>query len=313
MTESQSSLKSLCCPYCHSSFLEKEGKLLCTCCNSFFKKNTYSFLEFIRDKAIYEIDTTTEDHSKIQEFSGLRIYNEFLKPLMLQEPCKRVLDIGCGVGKGISMLVTEGYDAYGIDLPNVSKFWAGVSNDPQHFFCCDSTHLPFPDNFFDFVYSLGVIEHIGTQIGQATLSKNYWEIRQRYANEILRVTKPSGRILIACPNKSFPIDIQHGPGDKLHPGNRMRNYIHKKFKINIHPIWGKNHLLSYSEAKRLFCYHGGARSFEPLPLKNYFGFIGFKTALLKPFLRLTTMYIDNLPLFLRASFFNPYMLVLIRK
>ena len=255
MHKTKSYLQVLCCPCCHSALIEEKGKLLCTVCDSLFSTNKYGFIEFILDKTICEIDTTTEDHSKIQEFCGVRVFNEYIKPLMIQEPFRRVLDVGCGVGKGISMLIDEGYEAYGIDLPSLCKFWVRVSNKPQHFFCCNSTKLPFPSDFFDFVYSLGVIEHIGTEIGQATLSKYYWNVRQQYANEILRVTKPNGRILIACPNKSFPIDIQHGPGDNLSPKGKIRNYIYKRCRINIHTIWGRNHLLTYSETKRLFSYN----------------------------------------------------------
>lgn len=308
MYKTKFSLQALCCPCCHSALIDKEGKLKCTVCGSLFSTNKYGFIEFILDKTVCEIDTTTEEHSKIQESSGARVFNEYIKPLMIQEPVRRVLDVGCGIGKGISTLIEEGYEAYGIDLPSLSKFWNQVGNKPQHFFCCNSTKLPFPNNYFDFVYSLGVIEHIGTETGQATLSSDYQEVRQQYANEILRVTKPNGRILIACPNKSFPIDIQHGPGDSLSPKRIIRNYIYKRFKINIHAIWGKSHLLNYPEMKRLFS-GNGVRYFEPLPLKNYFGFIGFKSI----FIRLATAYINNLPKFLRASFLNPYMLVLIRK
>jgi len=311
--KSLSKILILVCPSCHNYLLETDGKLRCKQCGLHFGTNKYNFIEFVLDKAVYEIDTTTEEYAKTQESCGVRVYNEYLKPLLLREPSKRVLDVGCGIGKGVSMLMEEGYDAYGIDLPSLSKFWAQAGNDPQHFFCCDATRLPFPHDFFDVVYSLGVIEHIGTENGHSTLSSNYWEARQQYANEILRVTKSAGEIIIACPNKSFPIDIQHGPRGSLNRKNRIIDYIFKTTGINIHPIWGKYHLLSYSETKRLFCHNGGARSFEPLPLKGYFGFKIFESGFLKAFVGLAKIYIDNLPIFLRSSFLNPYMLVRIRK
>lgn len=134
------------------------------------------------------------------------------------------------------MLIEEGYNAYGIDLPVLSKFWVQAGNDPQHFFCCEATHLPFADSFFDVVYSLDVIEHIGTETGHCTLSDNYWEVRQQYVDEILRVTKSGGRVIIAAPNKSFPINIQNGPRDNLSPKNGIRSYICERTRMNIHPI-----------------------------------------------------------------------------
>lgn len=156
----------------------------------------------------------------------------------------------------MNCLLEDGHDAYGIDLPHLSKYWARNGNDPRRFFCCDAARLPFPDDSFDVVYSTGVVEHIGTKLGHCSLSSNYVTVRQSYANEILRVTKPNGRILIACPNKAFPIDIQHGACDAAAPMtlvNRLRQYIFDKTRINIHPSWGEYHLLSYSETKKLFC------------------------------------------------------------
>ncbi|GAC1446770.1 MAG: hypothetical protein NVSMB56_08610 [Pyrinomonadaceae bacterium] len=50
------------------------------------------------------------------------------------------------------------------------------------------------------MWALGVIEHIGTQSGHCTLAEHYEAARQNYANEILRVAKSGGRIIIACTN-----------------------------------------------------------------------------------------------------------------
>lgn len=302
----------LVCPHCQESLVETEGNLRCEQCNFLFNKNRYAFIEFTD----LGITTITEEYALAQESGGERVYIEYLKPYLLQELFQRVLDVGCGIGQALTMLIQDGYDAYGIDLPDLSRYWAQAGNDPQHFFCCDATHLPFPKDFFDVTYSLGVVEHIGTRRGHCTLSNNYWEVRQEYADEILRVTKPGGRILIACPNKRFPVDIQHGPVDALTPntlGNRLRNYIFERIGINIDPIWGKYHLLSYSETKRLFCGNGKTRSFEPLPLKGYFGFSRFRSGFLKPFATLATMYVDNLPRLLRSSLLNPYIIVEMRK
>jgi len=313
MKEFKTPLKTLACPNCHRYFIVKAGKLICKHCDFVFDANQYGFFDFVFDQNVSEVDTTTEEYVEIQELNGARVYNEYLKPFLLQEPSNRILDVGCGVGIIISMLIKDGYDAYGIDLPSLAKFWVKLGNDSQHFFCGDATQLPFPDNFFDVVFSLGVIEHIGTKIGHCTLSDNYLEARQQYANEILRVTKPGGRILISCPNKSFPIDVQHGPRDRLSPESKIRSYICEKTGMNIHRTLGRYHLLSYAETKKLFCDKGGARYFEALPLKGYFSFGRFKSGFLKTFTKLTTIYINNLPRFLRSSFLNPYVLVQIKK
>jgi len=298
------------CPDCHGKLREMKDGLFCQKCDNQFKKNNYGYFEFIQDPSYYDIDSTTEEYATAQESCGGRIYQDFLKSYFFQESFKKILDVGCGIGKGISQLNKEGYDACGIDLPQLSVFWHQVQNDSRHFFCCDAGRLPFSDGIFDVVYSLGVIEHIGTRIGHCTLSRNYWELRQQYVNEILRVTKPDGRILISCPNKHFIIDIQHGPTDDLSSKKRLRSYIFKKTGINVHPVWGKYHLLSYSEVKRLFCENGGARSFQPVPLKGYFAFERLRSRFLKSS---AEFYMYHLPGPWLSSFLNPYVLVQIRK
>jgi SAM-dependent methyltransferase len=319
MSEFKALCSKLVCPACRGRLEAGDSHLACTECGIEFPVGRYGYLEFRVDRAgdsVYEQDTTPEEYATTQEYCGLRLFEEYTKPVLLSTPFTSVLDVGCGMGMGISELLKAGYEAYGIDLPNMAKFWARAGKDPGHFFCCDAARLPFPDEFFDVVYSLGVIEHIGTVMGYFTLCDDYMEIRQHYADELLRVTKPGGRILVACPNKHFPIDIQHAPGDDLSAdtlAGRIRARIYARTGINIHPVWGKYHLLSYSEVRRLFCGDGRAGDFEAMHLKGYFGFSKFEKKSLRPLLRLARLYIENLPGFLRKTGFNPYMLARITK
>lgn len=313
----------LACPNCRGSLvgsstaelalLDENAVLNCKNCDSVFEMGGSGFLEMVMDRHLYQTQSTSEEYAGHQETSSIRVYEEFLKPYLLKEPFQRILDVGCGIGQEVSLLLKDGYEAYGIDLPNLSKFWAQQGNDPHYFYSATATQLPFPDNSFDVVYSLGVIEHIGTKTGHCTLVDEYEQARQDYAHEILRVAKPGGRILIACPNKSFPIDIQHGPGDELTSPGWLRNWIYLKTGMNIHSVWGRSHLLSYSEVKMLFRPHGVASSFNALPLHGYFGFGRFQKGFLKLIVNLAMYYVEHLPSFVRQSFLNPYMLLEIRK
>lgn len=232
---------------------------------------------------------------------------DYLLPLL--QNSHRVLDVGCGVGALVNCLARSGFDAYGVDVPAAVPQWVKAGNDYNRFFCGDAAELPFPDACFDTVTSFGVIEHIGTVTGHCTLRDDYRQQRRSYAREILRVTRPGGKIIISCPNKSFPIDVQHGPTDELSRAP-IRSFICDKTGMNIHKTWGRYHLVSYPEVRQLFA---GVRQFTPLPLKGYFGFSRFSRGFLRPFSAIAQGWIDHMPGFAAESWLNPYLMVQMTK
>src|SRR2546425_254536 len=309
-------LAPLACCRCRGPVVRNTAGLRCTRCAQVYPFNRHGFVELLPADLAQDssaLDTTTADYAKDQHSTGARVLNDYLIPLLQNEPFHTVLDVGCGIGAGIRALAASGYEAYGVDLPAVSRFWAEAGNDPDRFIGCNALRLPFANDSFDVVYSLGVIEHVGTAIGHCTLRPDFQVQRQRYVDEIIRVTKPGGRVIIACPNKAFPVDIQHGPSDAAGPGHPIRSSLFERTGINLHKTWGTHHLLSYGEVKRLFCDGGRAQEFQPLSLAGYFGFGRFKRGFLRPFGVLAEIYVRHLPRRLRASFMNPYVLVQIRK
>jgi len=92
---------------------------------------------------------------------------------------KKVLDIGCCFGYQVKHLNMLGADAYGIDC---SKFAVEKSYDQGRVQLVDvAKGLPmFPDDTFDFVYSLATLEHIHEEHIPGLL------------DEIKRVLKPTG-------------------------------------------------------------------------------------------------------------------------
>jgi SAM-dependent methyltransferase len=310
MTDAAAISGIVACPRCHRPLRPDGYSLSCPACDRVFEPNRYGYFDFIIEPGLHEIEPVTETYATIQHECGERVYEEYLRGYFSREAGKRILDVGCGLGRGITRLLEDGYHAYGVDLPHLSRFWSRAANSPLHFFCGGASHLPFADNFFDVVYSLGVIEHIGTAIGHCTLAWDYLEKRREFASEMLRVTRAGGRILLSCPNKQFPVDIQHGPRDALSPRARVRSFLFAKTGLNFHPSWGKYHLLSYPEARRLFFESGEARTFRPQSLKGFFGFSRVRPEALKS---LATFYCNHLPGFLLPTFFNPYLLVEIRK
>jgi len=99
---------------------------------------------------------------------------------------KRILDVGCGNGWLLWNYARCGAKTTGLDLTQkgieicCKRFgYEGLSGD---FLCANAEELPFTDGSFDMVTSLGVIHH--------TIET------ERCAREIIRVTRPGGRVLV---------------------------------------------------------------------------------------------------------------------
>jgi SAM-dependent methyltransferase len=297
----------LVCPECKGPLAVVGEGVRCETEDLTFRVGPQDYLHFLSARP----DTgqgTQEEYFELQHEGGAGPLERYVKPWLEKEPFHAVLDVGCGLGKGVSILAEEGYEAYGVDLPDLAKFWVRAGNDPNHFLVANGLQLPFPDETFDAIWSLGVIEHIGTIDGSALLAQDYQKHRERFASELLRVLKPSGRVLVSCPHKHFPIDIQHRPylSSLLAPVNE---WIFAKSNVMVHKTWGQYYLPSYREVEWWF-----NRPVEPLPLKGYFGFALFmRNEILRRFLKVTTLYVENLPASLRRTPLNPYMLAEIRK
>lgn len=94
----------------------------------------------------------------------------------------RVLDVGCGYGYS-----SRNYASYvGIDVdPDVID--EAKRLNPQHdFIVASATSLPFPDNSFDTVLCLEVIEHLDDY--------------HQFLTEARRVLSPGGVLIVSTPN-----------------------------------------------------------------------------------------------------------------
>ena len=99
---------------------------------------------------------------------------------------RAVLEAGCGIGTDGARFAAAGAHYTGIDFsPTALSLARGrfsVENLPGHFLAGSATHLPFPDDTFDLVYSHGVIHHVNDTA--------------EAAQEFLRVLKPGGTVLV---------------------------------------------------------------------------------------------------------------------
>ncbi len=128
-------------------------------------------------------DNVWEGRKFISDYS-LKLY-DFLGNLSKKlEKNSKILEVGCGSGEGLAMF--RGHEIYGVDK---SKKSVELSKKyTKNIFEADAVELPFEDNYFDIVYSSGLLEHFDDNKAGKIIS------------EMARVIKQNGRVIIIVPN-----------------------------------------------------------------------------------------------------------------
>ncbi len=248
----------------------------------------------------------TRRYLQSQLAEGERRVNNFLLPIIKRLNANRIIDVGCGIGAMTRHLLTNGLDAYGLDLPELSRYWQAEALTNKHFFVVgsDELTLPFNTSSIDLAYSLGVIEHVGTAEGHSTRLPDYHARRRQWILELYRTIKPGGHLLIGGPNRGFPIDVAHGP-DAAAPA--ISHLFHRATGTTIHATWRPNFLCSYADLKHYLADQHA--EITPLSVR---GFLEFSRV--PRMLRFAVRaYSENLPRFLLGTGFNPWVMAVIRK
>jgi SAM-dependent methyltransferase len=170
----------------------------------------------------------------------------------------RLLAIGCGVGVEVELLCDAGFDCSGVDCGNRTRFWLRRRHQ-DGLILGNALHLPFAADTFDGVFCGCVFAHIGVVGDSRIVKPDGPAARQRLADEMARVTKPGGHIVVASPNRLFPLDLFHGRDDGA-------------FKFNIN-LPGDRFLLSAGDLRRMFIERAGCRRLSLLPVTGFWGFI----------------------------------------
>lgn len=118
-------------------------------------------------------------------------WKKYLDKLELKKG-QKVLDVGCGQGLLLARLrETYGISGKGIDVSSKSIEFAKKNYSGRDLFyqVLDAKAISFKSNVFDFVFSFDSLEHIDDQ--------------QKALSEMIRVTKPGGKLLIYTMNKNY--------------------------------------------------------------------------------------------------------------
>ncbi len=128
----------------------------------------------------------------IDDFLYISTHAPFVsKEIKSLAPKSKVLEAGCGLGHWVFWISEQGYKTIGIDISKkaiiLAKKYAKKNKiDTCSFLNADVRSIPFRDNYFDYIFSFGVVEHF----------KNPTTL----ISEFHRVLKPGGKVFISVPN-----------------------------------------------------------------------------------------------------------------
>jgi 2-polyprenyl-3-methyl-5-hydroxy-6-metoxy-1,4-benzoquinol methylase len=119
--------------------------------------------------------------------SNLYANLEFLKRTGKLTKSKKILEIGSGAGKLLSILTEEGYNVQGTEyaedhVATAKELYKGVKIKQM-----SGDDITYPDNSYDVVISFDVFEHI--------------KDTAKHLSEVKRVLKPGGYYIFCTPNK----------------------------------------------------------------------------------------------------------------
>ena len=131
---------------------------------------------------------------------------EMLAPFLIKFPRPVILEIGSGYGFGLCFLLRNGFNVKGVEPGATSGFEGRFESactllrhnglDPGgRLFPATGENLPFPDNSFDLVFSIAVLEHVRDP--------------DRVMSEALRVCRPGGYIVMNVPNYNSFIEAHY--------------------------------------------------------------------------------------------------------
>jgi SAM-dependent methyltransferase len=148
-----------------------------------------------------------------------------------------VLEDGCGVGQYMRAFTPFGGKVTGLDF-DFERVKDTLALGLQAINAAGE-NLPYPDDHFDLVVSNEVIEHVADD--------------RKTLEEVFRVLKPGGRLVLFCPNIGYPFET-HGmywKGEYSFGNKPLINWLPRKIRNRLAP-----HVRVYS-AGNLSCLMNG--------------------------------------------------------
>lgn len=309
MEKSEHQLHDVVCPCeAHSALiLSDDGNASCPACGRIYTT----------DNSIWDLnlgerfdDDRCESMWCNEEKTGHHLVENYLSNLLQQtypdrEPSTiKVLSIGCGVGSDVEALNELGYHAVGIDAGNRCEFWSR-RRWSDRYYLANAKYLPFKDGQFDVILMGCVLPHIGVGDDNYETVPGFEKERQLAADEMVRVTKNNGHIIISSPNRLCPVDFFHRAN--------VKNHIPRFHSLK------ETFLLSKNDYSRILKVGEQCQSIEVMPLRGYWGFYSSSTYLLGRLLQMPVRWYFNHLMswkwtrFLRSTPLNPWLILKIQR
>lgn len=141
-----------------------------------------------KEYAKYLIQKTKKDYNLLAEdYARTRAFipEDINKLADYSLPGEKILDSGCANGRLFGVLKEKKVDYYGIDISEKLIEIAKKKFPEGKFEVADALDLPFPENFFDKVYSISVLHNIPSK-----------ELQIQYLKETRRVLKEKGLLIL---------------------------------------------------------------------------------------------------------------------
>ena len=135
---------------------------------------------------------TKDDNNPELKRKGIQRYAKFTSRL---KQGGQILDAGCGTGRFVPYFIKNGFAVTGIDNSSAMIEVAVKNNPLAEFKVMDIRHLNFPLNYFDGIWNVATLLHLGESDVKLALQ------------EYRRVLKGDGTLYIATRTKDTSISI----------------------------------------------------------------------------------------------------------
>ncbi len=139
------------------------------------------YAEYLLKKIKEDYDLVAENFSRTraEPWEELKFLREYVTA------GEKILDLGCGNGRFYEVLKGSAVGYFGVDNSKRLIEIAREKYPKVNFQTADALKLPFPNNYFDKVYSVAVLHHIPSE-----------EFRLQFLREAKRVLKQEGLLIL---------------------------------------------------------------------------------------------------------------------